>query len=111
MSALKGYLIHNVVKTMSLEAPALTHVSLNDLNQFLHSAAVLDPIAHAAGRLAPNSVLTGDIMLNGEKKSSLSYGTAVYAFTLASRVSLSSDLWVSNQIMEYDSKNFAECEN
>lgn len=29
------------------------------------------------GRLTPNAVLTGDIMLNGEKKSTLSYGTAV----------------------------------
>lgn len=31
-----------------------------------------------AGRLAPNTVLTGDILLNGEKKSTLSYGAAAY---------------------------------
>ncbi|KAG0559801.1 hypothetical protein KC19_10G129800 [Ceratodon purpureus] len=31
-----------------------------------------------AGRLAPNTVLTGDMMLNGEKKATLSYGTAAY---------------------------------
>ena len=35
------------------------------------------PMIDAAGRLAPNTVLTGEMLLNGEKKATLSYGTAV----------------------------------
>jgi hypothetical protein len=32
----------------------------------------------AASRLAPNTVLTSEMLLNGEKKATLSYSTAVW---------------------------------
>lgn len=43
-----------------------------------------------AGRLAPNAIQTGDILLNGERKTTLSYGIAVRSYQTHSYLSRTS---------------------
>lgn len=66
-----------------------------------------------AGRLAPNTELTGDIMLNGEKKSTLSYGAAAYVtqedvligtLTVRESVMYSANLRFPNKVSKAEKK-------